>query len=171
MKHLLSALFVFAFFFSKAQKLTRMVDSYSGDSTISTGFDTLSLGKLNESHRQPDRVVGVKTVHKKQSQYWLFFYFSTSDITQHPVVISKKNFAYFVKPNNEYLRIPYTGKPSTYSGKDNAGFFLNITNYLDRLQSAKIKFIRFETSDLYHEIILPENKSNAIANIVNVLVE
>ncbi|MDQ2753169.1 MAG: hypothetical protein M3R72_09120 [Bacteroidota bacterium] len=148
-----------------------MVDSYSGDSTISTGFDTLSLGKSTETNHIPDRVVGVKTVHKKQPQYWLFFYFSTSDITKHPVNISKKNFAYFVKTNNEYLRIPYTGKPSTYSGKDNAGFFLNITNYLDRLQSAKIKFIRFETSQLYHEIILSENKSDAIANVVNALIE
>ncbi len=171
MKHIFFILFIFVFFFGKAQKLTRMADSFSGDSTISTGFDTLSLGKSNESHQIPDRVVGVKTVHKKQPQYWLFFYFSTSDITQHPVNISKKNFAYFVKSNNEYLRIPYTGKPTKYSGKDNAGFFLNITAYLDRLQTAKIKFIRFETSDLYHEIILPENKSNTIANIVNMLVE
>ncbi len=172
MKHVFFFLF-FLFLFSSvwSQQLTTTVDSYTGDVTVSTGFDTLSAAKTNEKNSIPDRVVGVKTTHKKKSEYWLFFYFSTSDITNHPVHISKNNFAYFVQTNNEYLRMPYTGKQSTYSGKDNAGFFINITNYISRLQSSEIKIIRFETSQLYHEIILLQNKTNSIANIVNKLSE
>lgn len=150
------------------QKLTKLVDSYTGDTTVSTGFDTLSFPSKTGI---PDRVTGVKTTHKKLSKYWLFFYFSTSDITSHPVNISKKNYAYFVMPNNEYLRLPYTGKPSSYSGKDNAGFFIDITPYLSRLRSAKFSIIRFETSELYHEIILPQKNQTMIADIVNRLLE
>ena len=172
MKHFVYTFVVLFMFCSvQAQQLTKMVDSYTGDSTISTGFDTLSAAKTNSSNAIPDRVVGVKTVHKKQTQYWLFFYFSTSDITQHMVNISKKNFAYFVQTNNEYLRMPYSGKPSSYSGKDNAGFFINITNYISRLQTAKIKIIRFETSTLYHEIKLASDKAGSIADIVNLISE
>ncbi len=152
----------------QAQKLTRTVDSYTGDTTYSTGFDTLNL---NNKTGIADRVVGVKTVHKKQSKYWLFFYFSTSDISSHPINISKKNFAYFLLPNNEYLRFPYTGKTSSYSGKDNAGFFIDITPYLSRLQFAKFTIIRFETSQLYHEIVLPSKNQNLISEIVNQLLE
>ena len=145
-----------------------MVDAYTGDSTISTGFDTLSTQNKTGI---ADRVVGVRTVHKKQSKYWLFFYFSTSDITSRSVSISKKNFAYFVKPNNEYLRLSYTGKTSSYSDKDNAGFFIDITDYVSRLQTARFKIIRFETSQLYHEIQILEKKQNMIADIVNSLNE
>ncbi len=151
-----------------AQNLTTIVDKYTGDTTVSTGFDTLSRA---DKAGLSDRVVGVRTTHKKQSKYWLFFYFSTSDISQHSVSISKKNFAYFVKTNNEFLRMSYSGKASTYSTKDNAGFFINVTDYISRLQSARIKIIRFETSQLYHEIIVPEQNQGKIADIINSLVE
>lgn len=163
--------FLTLFFLSvaKAQNITRTVDSYTGDSIISTGFDTLKTAKMDDKNSIPDRVVGVKTIHKSKSTYWLFFYFSTSDITSNPVKISSKNFAYFVKTNNEYLRMPYNGKAFQYSGKDNAGFFIDITNYLSRLQSSNIKIIRFETSQLYHEILLPEGKTQAIADIIDKL--
>lgn len=155
----------------RAQDLIRTVDSFTGDSIVSTGFDTLKTAKTDEKNSIPDRVVGVKTTHKRKSTYWLFFYFSTSDITSNPVKIGPKNFAYFVKTNNEYLRLPYNGKALQYSGKDNAGFFIDITDYISRLQSASIKIIRFETSQLYHEILLPENKTQAIADIVKKLTD
>ena len=172
MKYLICFL-VLIFYVSAAlaQQLTTTVDSYTHDTTISTGFDTLSAGKGESKTAVADRVVGVKTIHKKESKYWLFFYFSTSDITNHSVQISKKNFAYFVQTNNEYLRMPYTGKSSNYTGKDNAGFFIDITNYISRLQAAKIKIIRFETSQFYHEIIIPANHQNMISEIVNMLMK
>lgn len=162
------------FFFisvARAQSLITTVDSYTGDTIVSTGFDTLKTAQTGDKNAIPDRVVGVKTVHKNKSTYWLFFYFSTSDITSKPVKISTRNFAYFVKTNNEYLRMPYNGKAYQYSGKDNAGFFIDVTNYLSRLQSASIKIIRFETSQLYHEIILPDEKAQTIADIIKKLTE
>lgn len=154
-----------------AQQLTTTVDSYTGDTIISTGFDTLSFTDVNGKSVIADRVVGVKNIHKGESKYWLFFYFSTGDITQKSVSISKKNFAYFVLNNNEYLRFPYSGRAGNYSAKDNAGFFIDITNNLGRLQSAKIKMIRFETSNLYHEIKVPEKKMLTVAEMVNKLIE
>ncbi len=153
-----------------AQKLTTTVDSYTGDTTLSTGFDTLNAITTGKNG-VADRVVGVKNIHKGESKYWLFFYFSTSDITQKSVSISKKNFAYFVLNNNEYLRFPYSGRAGNYTAKDNAGFFIDVTNSIGRMQSAKIKLIRFETSTLYHEIKIPESKALLIADIVNKLVE
>ena len=161
--------FFICFTISNAQELTITVDSYTGDTTISTGFDTLSMGKQNSII--PDRVVGVRSKHKGESKYWLFFYFSTSDIPSKGVKISSKNFAYFIQTNNEYIRLPYTGRAGNYSDKDNAGFFIDITNYISRLQFAKIKMIRFETSTLYHEIVLPEKNMLSIANIVNKLTD
>ncbi len=171
MKYIFFTLFFFLFsFVVRSQELTISVDSFTGDSTISTGFDTLRASQPGENNGIPDRVVGVRTVHKGESKFWLFFYFSTSDITSKPVKISKKNYAYFVKTDNEYLRVPYTGRASTYSGKDNAGFFIDITDYLDRLQIASVKIIRFETSQLYHEILVPQKNQNTIADIVNKLI-
>jgi hypothetical protein len=153
-----------------AQELTTTVDSYTGDTTYSTGFDTLNAAVPTNKKTIADRVVGVRNVHKGESRYWLFFYFSTSDITQKSVSISKKNFAYFVLDKNVYLRFPYSGRTGNYTAKDNAGFFIDVTSSIDRLQSAKTRIIRFETSALYHEIIVPDKKQSSIANIINKLI-
>jgi len=152
-----------------AQQVTTTVDSFTGDTTVSTSFDTLNVPDTNSKNVVADRVVGVRTTHKGENTYWLFFYFSTADLSSKPVKISPKNYAYFLKTNNEYLRIPYKGKTSTYSGKDNAGFFVDITNYLSNLQFAEIQSLRFETSELYHEVVIPKEKMNKISDIINTL--
>ncbi len=144
---------------------------HNGDTTISTGFDTLNVRKTGTDTSSPDRVVGVKAIHNGESKYWLFFYFSTSDITQKAVKISTRNFAYLIKTNNEYIRLPYSGRAFNYTAKDDAGFFVDITNYLERLQSAPLKIIRFETSQLYHEIIVPKEKQMAVSDIINKLID
>lgn len=151
----------------RAQKLTTTVDRSTGDTIISTGFDTL---KAAEKNAVADRVVGVKTIHKGKSTYWLFFYFSTSDITRSTVNISSKNFAYFVLNNDTYLRFPYSGRTNKYAPSDNAGFFINITKSISQLRAADIKIIRFETSTFYHEIKLSGKEHLKISGIVNNLI-
>ena len=158
-------LFLFSIFIH-AQKLTTTVDRSTGDTVVSTGFDTLQAVAKNAV---ADRVVGVRTVHKGKATYWLFFYFSTSDITNQSVNISSKNFAYFVLNNDTYLRFPYSGRTNKYAPSDNAGFFIDITKYISQLRTADIKIIRFETSTYYHEIKLSGKENFKIAGIINSL--
>ena len=74
---------------AKTQDLTTMVDRITGDTTVSTGFDTLQPGGKDSI---PDQVVGVKTIRKGTAKYWLFFYFSTADVSQQPVRIWPEKF-------------------------------------------------------------------------------
>ena len=173
MKSILSIIILLFFIESHAaaQEVIRSKDPYTGDSIISTGFDTLAAAEPGSKTSIADRVVAVKTIHKGKATYYLFFYFSTSDITDKPVKIGPKNYAYFVKTNNEYLRFPYSGRAFNYSAKDNAGFFIDITKSLDKFRDSAFKMVRFETSQYYHELKLPEDKTMQIANVVNRLLQ
>ncbi len=171
MKHLFASIFFTSLFSTViAQELSVTIDRTNGDTTISTGFDTLHFAITDANDSIPDRVVGARTSHNGTRTYWLFFYFSPTDIKATELTITSKNFAYLQKENDEYIRIPYKGRQASYTSKDNAGFFLDITDYLDELRNSNIKLLRFETSELFQEISLPMEKWSVISEIVNRLI-
>ncbi len=148
-------------------QLTVTVDSFTGDSTVSTAFDTLSIEKIEGKEVVTAKVVGVKSISKKKSTYWLFFYFLSTEAAN--IRISNSNYAYFKTINNQFFRIPYKGKPQSYSEKDNAGFFVDVTNYTRALSHVEITDVRLETSHLYEQITLKQPYRRKISDLVGML--
>lgn len=151
-------------------QLDVFVNPITKDSVISTPFDTLTLveNKAGKTVVQ-DKVVGIKNVHKKKQEYWLFFYFMPVNLDKESITISSNKYAYLLKDNGTYLRIPYNGKTFTYKQNQMAGFFIDVSKYIDEIKSSNLTYIRLETSNLYHEIALLPNDKTAIANIISKL--
>ena len=171
MKSLVFILCIFFISHALQAQLNTYVDPVSKDSVISTAFDTLNSAKGADGKvTSIDKVVGIRNIHLKNSKYWLFFYFLPAEADeQQPITVRKGNYAYFGLSNGTYLRLPYNGKTFTYKYPQLAGFFVDVSSYIDQLKNARISFIRLETSNLYHEIKIAEADNNRIGALLRLL--
>ena len=145
------------------------VDTFNGDTTISTGYQALNTHALGGKNAVTDSVIGVRVISRKQSTYWLFFSFIPYDIPAANIRISNRNFAYIKTAKDYYYRIRYTGKTYTSSTNTKANFYIDVTDYAAQLSRAVITNINLETSVLYHSIQLQDTSQQTIANIINAL--
>ncbi len=169
----MKSLYIFILFslvcFTANAQMHMSTSVYNGDTTISTDFQTLYGADSGHTTKPADNVVGVRTISGKKSTYWLFFYFYPSDIPAAAVTISGHHYAYFKTAEDKYYRIPYSGKAYTYSTKAKAGFFIDITRYVQQLKDELITHVRLQTSVLYHEVELKETSQFVIADVVTAL--